>query len=336
MFTGDNQCADCPWLTRGPYCVQLGSSCKMNQEAVMSGNGFAFELSDIKSWIIKRKDGTTLRYNVLQKGQDASIVRPGASSASVTSKKNNNYNFWNTGKTSYSAWCSHTPDTANAPIFTDGKINLYIADSQGARKASDLFDVCVDGGGVLSVPGEYDLPSLFGDPKFSRALASHVWKDTSKEIKKDGPRIIKIRWADRCAPPVYPSFWPALNEELHKAQAKMNRPLNVLTICQGGHGRSGSALVALMMCMTDYTPLDALTHIRALHCARAIESKDQHAYLNLVAEELGREPNALEAETVKSFKDRFLTLDSQTAEPYKERVRGGKGAIVAEREGSYL
>jgi hypothetical protein len=90
------------------------------------------------------------------------------------------------------------------------------------------------------------------------------------------------------------------------------------------------------MCLTDYTPLDALTHIRALHCARAIESKEQHAYLNTLGTYLKREPDAMDAEEVKSFKERFLSLDNPYAEPYKDRVRGGKGALVAEREAGFL
>lgn len=290
-------------------------------------DSFPFALEDIKSWIIRRKDGVVVKYTLVPKGQDGLVRKPAP-------QQPKSGPAWHYTK-SFSDWCNHTPDTANPPIFSDGKVSLWIADAPGARKSKDMFDICIDGGNALDLPGEHDIPNLYGDPGLVRALGEHSFKLDSKPYT--GPKILKIRWMDRCPPPCYPSFWPAMNDYLHKlAEKKKDGPLKVLTICQGGHGRSGSALVALTMCMTDYTPLEALTHIRALHCARAIESKDQHVYLNHLAEHLGREQNALEAENVKSFKDRFLLSTNPFAEPYKDRVKAGKGALVQERDGGYL
>lgn len=309
----------------------------------MSVETFPFDLSDIKGWVIKHKDGSIIRYNLIQReDQDklqttrrAPVVRyPSVGTVSRA------YSF--------SDWCSHEPWPSGAdgkptalPIFSNGRIALYIADAPGARKVHSEYDVCIDGGNVLDVPGEHDLKILYGDPKLSSKLDKFVTRDKSKTVTgEEKTRILKIRWADRCPPPVNPGFWPALYRELdsiYEAKSKTDgSPLKVLTICQGGHGRSGSALVALMMCMTDYSPLDALTHIRALHCARAIESKDQHIYLNLVGRELGREENALEAEQVKSFKDRFLTLTSKWATPYHDRIKSGTAAKVEDRDAGYL
>lgn len=292
---------------------------------------FPFSLDDIAAWIIRKKDGTVTRYNVVS----AEAMKL-SSEKSKRSSTSTSINLGYSVKKSYSDWCSHLPNPTDPPIFSNGRINLFIADAPGARKAADLFDVAIDGGGVLTIEGEYDLPFTYGDPKLVRALSSHVIRSQNEKKETSSVKILKIRWIDRGAPPVYPSFWPALLEELYKLQEKKGSPLNVLTICQGGHGRSGSALVALMMCMTDYTPLDALTHIRALHCARAIESKEQHLYLNLLAKELGRDENALEAEGVPSFKARFLAMDSPVAAPYKARVEAGKGAGDREREAGYL
>jgi protein-tyrosine phosphatase len=285
---------------------------------------FPFDLNDIKSWTIRRKDGIVTRYTIVAKDATVSSKAPTIKYAPKWS-----------GGGGFSAWCNHTPDTANPPIFSDGKVNLYIADCTGARKTSHMFDVCIDGGGVLTVPGEYDLPTLYGDPGLVKTLNPHAYRSAEKVDEKK-EKILKIRWADRCPPPVAPSFWPALNDYLHELAVKKGEPLNVLTICQGGHGRSGSALTLLMMCMTDYSALDALTHLRALHCARAIESKDQHIYLNAVAAYLKRPQNALEAEQVKSFKDRFLTLTGPVPDAYRERVKSGKGSLVHEREAGYL
>lgn len=291
----------------------------------MSEQNFPFGIEDISAWIIRRKDGTVVRYSMVDQAKLTTFKSESVTRTVTHYPK----------QSGFSEWCNHTPDPKNLPIFSNGKINLFIADASGARKNAHLFDVAIDGGGVLTVPGEYDLPLTYGDPKLVGALGRHVYSPGKAVHDPASTKVLKIRWNDRAAPPVYPSFWPALLKELEKLQSKMERPLDVLTICQGGHGRSGSALVALMMCMTDYTPLDALTHIRALHCARAIESKEQHVYLNLVAKELGREENALEAEKVTSFKERFLTLEG-VSEDYKSRVRANQGAGDRQREAGYL
>jgi protein-tyrosine phosphatase len=299
----------------------------MTQE---NNNTFPFGLDDIVSWIIRRKDGTVIKYNLVSSVLGAA----GKATKLVTQSAAAQGTFLYSGKKSFSGWCEeHAPIPTDAPIFEADNIRLFIANASGARKTAHLFDVAIDGGSVLTVPGEHDLPILYGDPGLCKKLARHVTMEKSK-LSADACKILKIRWYDRCAPPVWPEFWPALLAQLKELQIKKGSPVNVVTICQGGHGRSGSALAALMMCLSDYTPLDALTHIRAVHCARAIESKDQHEYLNLVAETLGREQNALDAEKVKSFKEAFLS--GKFEETYKERVRGGKGATIAVREAGYL
>jgi protein-tyrosine phosphatase len=287
---------------------------------------FPFSLDDIQAWIIRRKDGTVVRYNLVN-------------ADSVTKLASKPKTIWN-NTTSYSNWCDHEPwPQKQAPIFEHDGIGLWIADAPGARKTYKEFDVAIDGGSVLTVPGEHDLPNIYGDPKFRSALLRHVYSTQNVDEESTATRIIKLRWFDRAAPPVYPSFWPALLKELQKLRDKTpDKKLKVLTICQGGHGRSGSALALLTMCMTDYSPLDALTHIRALHCARAIESKEQHLYLNQVAALLGREENALEAEGVSSFKQRFLDSANKFMEPYKERLRQGAGSTteVSDRGGTFI
>jgi hypothetical protein len=320
-------------------------------EATMS-ESFPFQLQDIKSWIIRKKDGSIIRYNFITQ-DDLNKTNERINKHTV----HHGPTAWNgfaggrggtyKGTSSYSAWCEHKPTAGVMPIFQKDGISLYIASASGARAVYNQFDVAIDGGNALTVPGEHDLPILYGAPELSTRLAKHIVSVKSTSQYTEPCKILKIRWNDRCAPPLQPSFWPALLEQLKALQAKKEKAiessgsddptdLRVLTICQGGHGRSGSALAALIMCLTDYTPLDALTHVRALHCARAIESKEQHSYLNLLGTYLKREADAMDAEEVKSFKDRFLTLDNIYAEPYKERVRGGKGAVVADREAGFL
>lgn len=280
---------------------------------------FPFDLADIAYWIVKRKDGTSVKYS----------LKSAADAAGKTVKSTT----WTPGGWSSYHSCDHEPHPAtDAPVFSAAGIGLWIADSAGARKSYPEFDVCIDGGGVL--PGDEELPKLYGDTTFRAKLISHVIS-SGKDLPAT-PKIIKLRWYDREAPPVWPSFWPALAEELKlmaKAKAKLTPEeplLRVLTICVGGHGRSGTALTSLMMCLSDYSALEALTHIRAVHCSRAIESKVQHIYLNAVAEKLGRDADALEAEKISSFKEAFLASTSPTSAPYMERVRSGKGAAKSD------
>lgn len=290
---------------------------------------FPFGLEDIQGWLIRRKDGVLVRYTLINAAADAGREKVKGGSSANTSNVSYSY-----PKKSYSEWCEiHAPTPEQDPVFEADNIRLYIANSTGARKNAHLFDVAIDGGNVLDVPGEHDLPVIYGDPRIKGKLERFVIREGSKKLA-EWPKIVKIRWYDRCPPPVTPAFWPALLGELKRLQESIGRPLNLVTICQGGHGRSGSALAALMMCLSNYTPLDALTHIRALHCARAIESKDQHIYLNAVGMHLGREANALDAEKVTSFKNAFL--EGEYDELYKARLRSGKGATVTEREGKYL
>lgn len=285
---------------------------------------FPYDLADIAYWIVKRKDGTSVKYS----------LKSVAEAAGKTIKSaNTSGSIWSSGGWSTYHGCDHEPHPAVDPaVFTASGIGLWIADAPGARKSYTEFDVCIDGGGVL--PGDEELPKLYGDAQFRAKLIGHVIS-SGKDLPVN-PKIIKLRWYDREAPPVWPSFWPALAEELKlmaKSKAKTHPEdplLRVLTICVGGHGRSGTALTSLMMCLSDYSALEALTHIRAVHCSRAIESKVQHIYLNGVAEALHRDADALEAEKISSFKEAFIASKSITSAPYIERVRNGKGAAKSD------
>lgn len=297
---------------------------------------FPFQLEDIQHWIIKKKDGTVVKYSLVT----AADIQKDTKKAAPPVKQANYYTTY--PKSGYGSWCKHSPDpTTDDPIFSNGKINLFVGDNPGAKDHTDKFDVVLDGGGVIDIGYSEGVPDIYGDRGFTALLSKHTYWDIiarQKQAEKADngkARIIKLHWADRAAPPVTPEFWDAFYAELCKIQKGLKRPLNVMTVCQGGHGRSGSACVILMMLMTDYTPLDALTHIRAIHCARAIESKVQHEYLNKIAKHLNRAENALEAENVKSYKDRLLA-EAVYPDALKTRVREGKGAGSREREAGFL
>ena len=217
-------------------------------------------------------------------------------------------------KKSLGEHCKHDP--SDAPLFEGSDFDLWIADAGGARAHKDEFDVVIDGGSVFA---SFEPPPppivLRGDKKFIGEMGKFV----AHPPERTPARIFSINWADRGAPTLQPKFWPALVKFLVSEKVK-----TVLTCCQGGHGRSGTSAVALMMCLSDYTPLQAITHLRAVHCPRAIESVVQHEYLNKLAKLLGRAEDALEAEKVTDFRKAFLEMDLATAKPYQDRLREAK------------
>jgi hypothetical protein len=211
-----------------------------------------------------------------------------------------------------SDWCKHDP--ADDPIFAGEKVDLYIADGPGCRVHHDEFDFVLDCGDILTLSFSNRRELLSGDADLVKKLNKH-----NTLVKEEKARILKIDWYDRKAPNLAPAFWVDLAKQL-KGTA--------LTACQGGHGRSGTALVCLMMVLNEeYTPADAITHLRAMHCPRAIESKEQHVYINNVGGYLGRAKDVEAVTQITDFRSAFLALELESAKPYQEMLRkrmGGK------------
>jgi hypothetical protein len=276
----------------------------------VSANVFPFDLTDLKYWVTKRKDGIIVKHT-LDEGRS---TRESKTTAMTTYGKGT---AWSQAATVHtqarlSDFCVHNPVE---PLFLTTELNeannpriaLYIADAAGARSHRARFDYIIDGGNVIFNPA----PSVFsGDA----ALAAEL-----EQYSKTKPttRVLKIDWEDRKDPPLRPEFWRALSE---KVSGK------VLVCCQGGHGRSGSSAVALMMMLSDYTAKEAIIHLRALHCPRAIESHIQHDYLNEVSAWLERAEDAHEVEEIKDYREAFRTLaqTNVTAKRFLHWLKGPK------------
>ncbi len=265
---------------------------------------FPFQLDDLLYWVMKRKDGMVVKYRVvgphegpvrLDNGTKTQLVFPAG--AARTS-----------GSTHYGEWCKHDP--AEEPVWTDPQLDLYIANANGCRGYRNDFDIVLDCGNILPLgvimggPGD---PTLQGDKGFVNALSKFATTAPTKV-----PKFVKIDWDDREAPPLKFEFWPALYKRSNGT---------LLTACQGGHGRSGTSLVCLMMVANpDYTPADAIIHLRAIHCSRAIESIAQHKYIGEFGAFLGR-PNDIERVSgVKDFKAEFMTLKHKSSKMYQDRL----------------
>lgn len=255
---------------------------------VSTKSTFPYGPENIQSWIIKHKSGASVRYVML----DHQATYPKSSAFNGPTPSSTVY-----GHQSYSAYCSHSPEPTFDPIF-EGKnekgedIRLFIADVQGCKKNWKKFDYLLDCGDILS---SYDIAPtriLTGDPVLSAKLGKY------STAGAEHCRVLRIDWLDRKAPELDVEFWPTLAANIKG---------NVLCACQGGHGRSGTSLVCLMMCLSDYTGLEAITHLRACHCPRAIESVFQHDYIDELSVFLGRDGGShAGVGAITSYREEFL------------------------------
>jgi len=89
-------------------------------------------------------------------------------------------------------------------------------------------------------------------------------------VSSDCPQI-SLDWPDYGLPPVRFGFWEELAKLLPKG--------DVLVRCFGGHGRTGTAIAALLVIGWDYDAATAIATIRKHHCEQAVESANQKRYL---------------------------------------------------------
>lgn len=285
----------------------------MTQTAI--AKKFPFELKDLKYFIVKRRDGLTIKYNLIDPKTNS--IPGNVSTALVKQPGTAGYTATSTYTKGLSAWCHHNP--ADLPLFTTEPLDIYIADAQGFRNHYKEFGYAVDCGDILmawQVRKDDDL--LAGDRKMVQELSKYY----SGGNPGIDPRVLRIDWADRKAPLLKPEFWPALVASMEGT---------AVIACQGGHGRSGTGAVCMMMVMNpEYSPADAIIHLRAIHCARAIESKEQHEYIGMVGQFLGRPNDIARIGDINSFKDAFLGLKLKSAKPYQDRLREdlAKGSVV--------
>ena len=274
----------------------------------MSDTIFPFELDDLEGWACVRTDGTVFRVRI---GEP--LVTKKTSSATLGNVQGWESYYKKSG--SLTQWCQHDPIL---PVWKsdDEKIEIYVADSAGTNKFRANFDLVIDGGN--NVPYITPTPVL---RTLNLELVDRLIADTLPPDMNDN--TLRINWPDRAAPPVYPEFWINLAAYIREQTLNRDKPFKVMTSCQGGHGRSGTAAVCLMMAFTEYDALEAITHLRAVHCGRAIESAVQHDYINWMAETLKRNANARDAENVTSFRKRFLEVMNPSPE-FRDRVSNTK------------
>lgn len=148
----------------------------------------------------------------------------------------------------FNVQCDHTPTL----IFEKDETNYFASDIRGVG--------CFDGDLVLNLTGISSLPSNV--------------PDILLEEFDIGFEEITIPWPDFGTPRVKHSFW----EVLHNYTMLENYK-NVCIHCEGGHGRTGTALSSLLIALEQYTAKDAVQFVREVYCHKAVEVPNQCRYL---------------------------------------------------------
>jgi hypothetical protein len=150
-------------------------------------------------------------------------------------------------------FCTHPAQSPVAQL--SDKCKLFIGAGYDIR-GLDKYSLAVDCGDVLDVYGGHKFPAGY----------EHLLECLPK-----APPIIKLAWRDYGTPSLLYSFWEKLYESLPDG--------NILFCCHGGHGRSGSALAAILIIAWNISAAKAIQTVRKHHCHKAVETNAQREYL---------------------------------------------------------
>lgn len=103
----------------------------------------------------------------------------------------------------------------------------------------------------------------------SAAIYPELFKHFDMPFKE-----VMVPWPDFSLPRVKLSFWKALHTVVKRKKWK-----TVCIHCGHGHGRTGTAMSALLVANLRYTPLEAVNFVRHNHCEEAVETAEQCNYL---------------------------------------------------------
>lgn len=179
--------------------------------------------------------------------------------------------------------CHHEPTCVTS---IEG-IEYYCADRDGV--AEFVGDAAINFTGASTFPQLAHIPQL------------------AAQIDCDYEEIV-VTWTDYGLPRVKSTFWKALHDYCKSRGWK-----KVCLHCIGGHGRTGTAICAMMIAVEKWTVQDAVEYVREEYCRHAVESSSQCDYLCGLDEELNdREisPDQVpESSAAITFRDAKTTQD---------------------------
>lgn len=162
--------------------------------------------------------------------------------------------------------CKHTGDK----MLFDFDGRKFFPGGSSSDYYENHFDLVLDLGGAVSSRIRRDSEKFAtAGSEATKILAEHLNDLASYEV----PDFISFRWTDMDAPPssVGVHFWNLLLARLPEG--------NILVCCIGGHGRTGTALAAILI-VRGYTANEAIKTMRKKHCDEAIETDSQVLYLH--------------------------------------------------------
>lgn len=158
--------------------------------------------------------------------------------------------------TNYTHWHDH--DGLKLVYECRNGAKLFGANKYGLKQSRP--DVVIDMAGNLKPNFIQNAPEKY-----------HILK---KYVSVPEPEVLNLDWEDYGTPPVSFRFWKTL--------LSLIAGQNVTLTCMGGHGRTGTAMAALMIA-DGLAPNRAMARVWSDYCEKAIETTSQENYLLALA-----------------------------------------------------
>lgn len=159
------------------------------------------------------------------------------------------YNDWQ----SYKNICTHRPQH----IIAGEGWGVWAGKKEDVRDSLQNYDIVMN----LTYTSVKDV-HIIPIPELAK------WADYGHKFVE-----IQMDWADYGTINLPVQFWRDLVEHIKEKKLKL------LIFCQGGHGRTGTALACLFTVALGYKPAEAIQWVRKNYCHEAIETKGQEAYV---------------------------------------------------------
>lgn len=191
------------------------------------------------------------------------------------------HDHYSTGYTTTYTAC-HDHNKYMQPFTTPKE--LFIAGSAGWKMDKDcdlIINLDAVYKGLLSPPAPAR-PTVEASSEYWGELQQYEFQGEQKEEEKPkkNAEIIDVRWADFKVPNLTAAFWYALWQKVEKRiEEHPDQDYELLFTCQGGHGRTGTAMACFLAASGAYDPLTAIKWVRQYYCKSAVENRDQEKYL---------------------------------------------------------
>lgn len=170
-------------------------------------------------------------------------------------------------------------------VEVDSELELVI-DLAGLFKVTDSAEAISFKAGSRDMSNDKGILPL--------GLNEFHWTQRMQELnsKVDVPHVLRIKNPDMGIPPVGFDFWLELWNLLPWGRT--------VCCCVGGHGRTGTALAALILVgdKKNLSAAKAIELVRSRHCSKAIESQTQEKYLASIARERDKHLLALKGNQI--------------------------------------